>query len=82
MDNIKKAIQSGETILGIELGSTRIKAVLIAPDHTPIASGSHNWENRLENNTSGPTVWKMPGKACRTHMPIWQPKLRKITACP
>ena len=50
MDNIKKAIQSGETILGIELGSTRIKAVLIAPDHTPIASGSHNWENRLENN--------------------------------
>ena len=81
MDNIKKAIQSGETILGIELGSTRIKAVLIAPDHTPIASGSHNWENRLENN-----IWtyrlEMPGKACRTHMPIWQPKLRKITACP
>src|SRR5690554_6731057 len=50
MSNIKKVIQSGEAILGIELGSTRIKAVLIGPDHTPIASGSHNWENRLENN--------------------------------
>ena len=44
-----KAIESGETALGIELGSTRIKAVLIGEDHTPIASGSHDWENRYEN---------------------------------
>ncbi len=50
MSNIKNAIQSGDTVLGIELGSTRIKAVLIGPDHTPIASGSYDWENRLENN--------------------------------
>ena len=50
MNNTLKSIQSGEAILGIELGSTRIKAVLIGPDHTPIASGSHNWENRFENN--------------------------------
>lgn len=35
--------------LGIELGSTRIKAVLIGPDHAPIASGSHAWQNRLED---------------------------------
>ena len=35
------------TALGIELGSTRIKAVLIAPDATPIASGSYDWENEL-----------------------------------
>jgi len=35
--------------LGIELGSTRIKAVLIDEKHTPVASGSHDWENRLEN---------------------------------
>ncbi len=35
------------TSLGIELGSTRIKACLIGPDHVPIASGSHDWENRL-----------------------------------
>jgi sugar (pentulose or hexulose) kinase len=38
-----------ETYLGIELGSTRIKAVLIDNSHQPIASGSHAWENRLEN---------------------------------
>ena len=43
------AIQAGETVLGIELGSTRIKAVLIGPGHTPIASGDHAWENRYEN---------------------------------
>ncbi|GAB4082155.1 ATPase [Modestobacter muralis] len=41
------AITSGRTALGIELGSTRIKAVLIGPDHTPLAVGSHDWENQL-----------------------------------
>ncbi|MDD4850777.1 MAG: FGGY-family carbohydrate kinase [Gemmiger sp.] len=38
-----------QTALGIELGSTRIKAVLIGPDHTSLASGDYTWENRLEN---------------------------------
>jgi sugar (pentulose or hexulose) kinase len=38
---------AGGAILGIELGSTRIKAALLAPDATVIASGSHAWENRL-----------------------------------
>jgi sugar (pentulose or hexulose) kinase len=42
-------IRSGGAVLGIELGSTRIKASLIAPDTTPLASGSHAWENRLED---------------------------------
>ena len=37
------------TVLGIELGTTRIKAVLLDERHTPVASGSHVWENRLEN---------------------------------
>ena len=37
------------TVLGIELGSTRIKAVLLDENHVPVASGSHDWENRLEN---------------------------------
>ncbi len=46
--DIQKAIETGKTVLGIELGSTRIKAVLIGVDHTPIASGSHEWENRYE----------------------------------
>jgi sugar (pentulose or hexulose) kinase len=43
------AIESGETFLGIEFGSTRIKAVLIGKNHDVLASGGHNWENRLEN---------------------------------
>ena len=47
--DIKKAIESGKTALGVEFGSTRIKAVLIGEDHSPIASGSHEWENRHEN---------------------------------
>ena len=42
-------IQEGKAILGMELGSTRIKAVLIDECHTPIAIGVHEWENRLEN---------------------------------
>ena len=38
-----------ECVLGIELGSTRIKAVLIDEHHEPVAQGSHAWENRLED---------------------------------
>ncbi|HIY22276.1 MAG TPA: FGGY-family carbohydrate kinase [Candidatus Flavonifractor merdigallinarum] len=49
MDHIREMIAAGRTALGIELGSTRIKAVLIGEDSTPIAAGSHEWENRLEN---------------------------------
>jgi sugar (pentulose or hexulose) kinase len=59
-NEIKKAIESGKTALGIELGSTRIKAVLIAEDHSPIASGSHEWENQYENGVwtySMEAVW-------------------------
>ena len=47
---IKKAIAEGKTALGIEFGSTRIKAVLVDESHNPIAMGTHDWENRLENN--------------------------------
>lgn len=46
---IRDYITSGQAVLGIELGSTRIKAVLIGPDFAPIASGDHAWENRYEN---------------------------------
>ncbi|MBQ4051264.1 MAG: FGGY-family carbohydrate kinase [Oscillospiraceae bacterium] len=45
----KDAVRMGHTCLGIELGSTRIKAVLIDESYAPIASGSCEWENRLEN---------------------------------
>jgi sugar (pentulose or hexulose) kinase len=41
------AISAGRTALGIELGSTRIKACLIGTDGTVLATGSHDWENEL-----------------------------------
>ena len=50
MTEIKNAIINGNTALGIEFGSTRIKAVLVGEDNTPIAAGNHEWENRYENN--------------------------------
>lgn len=58
MDNY---ILTGKETLGIELGSTRIKAVLIDEKFTPIASGGYNWENSFENGYwtySLEEVWK------------------------
>ena len=51
MDNMKIAelIRNGQAVLGMEFGSTRIKAVLIDEAGNPLALGSHGWENRLEN---------------------------------
>ena len=43
----KQTIETGRAILGIEFGSTRIKAVLIDQENSPIAQGSHSWENQL-----------------------------------
>ena len=43
----KTLISSGKAVLGIEFGSTRIKAVLIDAENNPIAQGSHEWENQL-----------------------------------
>jgi sugar (pentulose or hexulose) kinase len=45
--DVGEAITGGRTALGIELGSTRIKAVLIGPDHAPLAVGSHDWQNQF-----------------------------------
>lgn len=45
----RDVITNGKTALGIEFGSTRIKAVLVDENSKPIASGNHDWENRLEN---------------------------------
>lgn len=45
-EEIRDMIGSGQAVLGIELGSTRIKAVLIDVDKTPVASGSYDWENK------------------------------------
>ena len=50
-----------KTVLGLELGSTRIKAVLLNENHIPVASGSYEWENQLENG-----VWTYSLSAIHT----------------
>lgn len=46
---IKNMIEEGKAVLGIEFGSTRIKAVLTGVQNEPVAAGSYSWENRLED---------------------------------
>ena len=61
LHDIRKSIEEGKTSIGIELGSTRIKTVLIGEDYTPIASGSYDWENSNINNIwtySIDDIWK------------------------
>ena len=53
-------IQNGKAIIGIEFGSTRIKAVLIGSDNTPLASGIHDWQNELDNG-----IWTYPLSAVK-----------------
>ena len=58
---VAELIESGAAVLGIEFGSTRIKAALIAPDTTPLASGSYAWENQLRDGVwtyDMADVWK------------------------
>ena len=49
MSDVKNTIVNGKAVLGIEFGSTRIKALLVDENNMPIESGDHDWENRLEN---------------------------------
>lgn len=61
IESTKNSIISGKTVLGIEFGSTRIKAVLVGEDNIPIASGSFDWENQYVDNIwtySLDNVWK------------------------
>lgn len=51
LEQIKESIAAGRTALGIEFGSTRIKAVLTDETMRPVAQGSYDWENRFEENT-------------------------------
>ena len=58
--NARRTIEAGRAVLGIEFGSTRIKAVLIDEDQRPIAQGSHTWENQLVDGLwtySNETIW-------------------------
>ena len=47
VSRIRETIAAGKAVFGIELGSTRIKAVLVDETNAPIASGAHDWENQL-----------------------------------
>ena len=61
IEEIRNDIENGGTSLGIEFGSTRIKAVLVDGTTTPVAQGSYEWENRLENGIwtySLEDIWK------------------------
>ncbi|WP_208592168.1 xylulokinase [Gracilibacillus suaedae] len=61
MNDVHNVIENGKTVLGIELGSTRIKAVLVGKDNEVLASGSHDWENSYVDNIwtySLDEVWK------------------------
>ena len=53
--NRAEMITAGKTRIGMEFGSTRIKAVLIGEDNTPLASGVHDWQNTLADG-----VWTYP----------------------
>ena len=46
-ENIAREIENGQAVLGIEFGSTRIKAVLIDSEKNPVAQGGFTWENSL-----------------------------------
>jgi len=48
--SIKDCLEAGKAVLGIEFGSTRIKAVLTDETHAPIAMGTYDWENRFRDN--------------------------------
>ena len=52
-----------KTYLGIELGSTRIKAVSIDTRHLPVSSGDFTWKT-TSTTASGPTTWPSFGLAC------------------
>ena len=60
-EQIRESIEAGRTVLGIELGSTRIKTVLIDEEKSPVAFGNYSWENKYINHIwtySTEEIWK------------------------
>ena len=61
VNEAKTAILENRTALGIEFGSTRIKAVLVDDKNQPIASGAYEWENQYVDGIwtySLEEIWK------------------------
>lgn len=71
----RNTIAEGRAVLGIEFGSTRIKAVLTDERHRPIAQGSHEWENRLEGG-----LWTYSTEAILVGMQDCYSRLREAVA--
>lgn len=67
-------IRDGKAYIGIEFGSTRIKAVLIGPDHQSLACGLYDWQNQLENG-----VWTYAEDAIRNGLQACFADLMRIT---
>ena len=78
MKQQKKRSERERRFLGIEFGSTRIKAVLVDESHAPIAMGTYDWENRLKT-IFGPIAWRTSGKDCRDVTRAWQTMWRQNT---
>ena len=76
MDSVKmrEAVEAGKTILGIEFGSTRIKAVLTNDENTPIAQ-EHMTGKIVWRTESGRILLRISGADCRMHMQSWQQTL-------
>jgi len=77
--SVRAAIEEGRTALGIEFGSTRIKAVLTGEDNTPIATGGHELGETSSSTASGRTRWTMSRRACRPRTDRWRQTSRSGT---
>ena len=69
-------IRAGKTSLGIEFGSTRIKAVLIDDTYHTIAAGDYGWASHLENGLWSYTqeeIWKGLQTHTRRWLRMWNP---------
>lgn len=72
-------IQLEKTALGLDAGSTLHQSGALGPEHAVLASGAHDWENRLEHGYW--TYARMTyGRACRMHLPGWPGRFRSGTA--
>ena len=71
-EKIAEVIRSGKAVLGMEFGSTRIKAVLVDPEGNPIASGSHGWENLQSEGYPGRIAGLLCGTETGCKGKIWR----------
>lgn len=71
-EKISEEIENGQAVLGIEFGSTRIKAVLINTENIPVASGCYDWENILVDG-----IWTYSMESVKEGMAVCYLNLKK-----